>query len=152
MLHSYKKKLIRANKKDVLLELIREENEIKDTVKGILYWTHNNSHDNLSKGHIVAGCNKIFEIMNHKVKSSGPTKLTDFSLRLYVDKPKHLRKVFGKDNQIVKMTKDILNLVSGDFSYSNDEKDKIYQNCKGIFEEIGSDESELKMVFEFMGK
>tara|TARA_Y100000310_G_C20616826_1_gene781091 strand:+ start:710 stop:1180 length:471 start_codon:yes stop_codon:yes gene_type:complete len=154
MLPSYKKQLLESEKETHLMEVIREENEIKDTVKGILYWTHNNSHQDMSKGHMISGCKKILEILKHnydKDEFKGPTNLTNFSLRTYVDKPQHLAKLFGPDNKIARKTKTMLRSINNKFTFSKDQKEKIYSHCKAIFKEMSVPETELQMVFDFMG-
>lgn len=154
MLQNHKKQLLKEKKEKQLLEVIREENEIQDTVKGILYWTYNNSHPDLSKGHIIAGCKKNLDILKHpykKKKINGPSNLTNFTLKTYVDKPKHLAKVFGPNNNIAQRTEEIMNLVDEKFSFNKNQQKKIFMICKEIFKELGVSKSELDLVFEFIG-
>jgi hypothetical protein len=155
MLIEHKKNLLKEKKRDELKELIHEEIELKESVKGIIYWLYVNNIQDMSKGHIIANAKKALHLLNSiddEIKNiEGPTKLTTFTINTINKEPKHLSTVL--DEKVSKEMKLIINKVKEkEFIFSEQQIEDIQAHCINVLSKLDFNTDELEPLFELIGR
>ena len=134
----------------------KEESEMINSLHAIIYWTFGSHDTNISKGHIIAQCKKVLQILQKLTKEidqkfQGPNHINNFKLSSLIKTPKHLAEIHKENTKIEKAIHLILTLVTKkEFDFTHTNQETIRKNTLIIITELGAQEEEIDLVLELI--